>query len=82
MKAEKLGKSSLFLTNFYKPLEPFIYYVKQVRGVFIPSPVRVGTLLSEVPGTPIGASFFEFELKPTGNDSADQTQHEFQHHIV
>ena len=26
--------------------------------VFIPSPVRVGTLLSEVPGTPIGASFF------------------------
>jgi len=50
--------------------------------VFIPSPVRVGTLLSEVPGTPIGASFFEFELKPTGNDSADQTQHEFQHHIV
>ena len=47
--------------------------------VFIPSPVRVGTLLSEVPGTPIGASFFEFELKPTGNDSADQTQHEFQH---
>ena len=27
--------------------------------VFIPSPVRVGTLLSEVPGTPIGASFFE-----------------------
>ena len=50
--------------------------------VFIPSPVKVGTLLSEVPGTPIGASFFEFELKPTGNDSADQTQHEFQHHIV
>ena len=33
--------------------------------VFIPSPVRVGTLLMEVPGTPIGASFFEFELKPT-----------------
>ena len=50
--------------------------------VFIPSPVKVGTLLSEVPGTPFGASFFEFELKPTGNDSADQTQHEFQHHIV
>ena len=50
--------------------------------MFIPSPVRVGTLLSEVPGTPIGASFFEFELKPTGNDSADQTQHEFQHHIL
>ena len=50
--------------------------------VFIPSPVRVGTLLSEVPGTPIGASFFEFELKPTGKDSADPTQHEFQHHIV
>ena len=30
--------------------------------VFIPSPVRVGTLLSEVPGTPIGASFFKFEI--------------------
>ena len=50
--------------------------------VFIPSSVRVGTLLIEVPGTPIGASFFEFELKPTGKDSADQPQHEFQHHIV
>ena len=25
--------------------------------VFIPSPVRVGTLLMEVPGTPIGAIF-------------------------
>ena len=45
--------------------------------VFIPSPVRVGTLLMEVPGTQIGASFFEFELKPTGKDSADPTQHEF-----
>ena len=56
----------------------FKYYV----CVFIPSPVRVGTLLMEVPGTPIGASFFEFELKPTGKDSADPTQHEFQHHIV
>ena len=50
--------------------------------VFIPSPVRVGTLLKEVPGTQIGASFFEFELKPTGKDSADPTQHEFQHHIL
>ena len=39
--------------------------------VFIPSPVRVGTLLSEVPGTPFGGSFFEFELKPTGKDSVD-----------
>ena len=49
--------------------------------VFIPSPVRVGTLLLEVPGTPNGASFFfKFELKPTGKDSADSTQHEFQHH--
>ena len=48
--------------------------------VFIPTPVRVGTLLMEVPGTPIGASFFEFELKHTGKDSADPTQHEFQHH--
>ena len=49
--------------------------------MFIPSPIRVGTLLiMEVPGTPIGSSFFEFELKPTGKgsvDSADPTQHEF-----
>ena len=50
--------------------------------VFIPSPVRVGTLLMEVPGTPIGASFFEFELKPAGKESADPTQHEFQQHII
>ena len=50
--------------------------------VFIPSPGGVGTLLMEVPGTPIGASFFEFELKPYGKDSMDPTQHEFQHHIV
>ena len=34
--------------------------------VFIPSPVRVGTLLTEVAGTSIEASFFEFELKPNG----------------
>ena len=53
-----------------------------VLCVFIPSPVRVGTLLMEVPGTPIRASFFEFELKPTGKDSTDPTQHEIQHHIV
>ena len=33
------------------------------------SPVRVGKLLMEAPGTPNGASFFEFELKPTGKDS-------------
>ena len=39
--------------------------------VFIPSPVKVGTLLMEVPGTPIGASFFEFVLKPNGKDSGD-----------
>ena len=39
--------------------------------------------------TPYGGSwdpswgfFFEFELKPTGKDSADPIQHEFQHHIV
>ena len=44
------------------------------------SPVRVGTLLMEVPWTPIGASFIEFELKPTGIDSA--VQHEFQHHTL
>ena len=50
--------------------------------VFIPSPVRVGTLLMVVPGTPVGASFFKFKLKPTGKDSAYPTQHEFQHHIV
>ena len=50
--------------------------------VFIPSPIRVSTLLVEAPGTPIGASVFKFELKPTGKDSADPTQHEFQHHIV
>ena len=37
---------------------------------------------SEVPGTQIGASFFEFELKPTGKDSEDPTQHEFQQHIL
>ena len=36
----------------------------------------------EILGTPIGASFFEFELKPTGKDSGDPTQHEFQQHIV
>ena len=50
--------------------------------VFILSPVRVGALLLEVPGTPILASFFEFELKPSGKDSADPTKHEFQHHIL
>ena len=50
--------------------------------VLIPSPFRVGTVHMEVPGTPNGAPFFEFELKPTGKDSADPTQHEFQHHIT
>ena len=50
--------------------------------VFIPSPIRVGTLLIDVPRTPIGASFLEFELKPTRKDSADPTQHEIKHHIV
>ena len=51
--------------------------------VFIPSHIRVGTLLMEVPGTSIiRASFFEFELKPTGRGSADPIQHEFQHHIL
>ena len=48
---------------------------------FIPSPVRVGTLLRDVPGTPIGGSFFKFELKPTEKNSADPTHHEFQDHI-
>ena len=33
----------------------------------------MGKLRLEVPGTPIGASFFEFELKPE-KDSADPTQ--------
>ena len=42
----------------------------------------MGTFLLEVSGTSIGASFFEMELKPTGKDSADPTQHEFQHHRV
>ena len=42
--------------------------------VFIPSPVRVGTLLMEVPGTPNGASLFEFALKPTGKDSDQLNQ--------
>ena len=42
--------------------------------MFIPSPIRVGTHLMEVPGTPIWASFFHFELKPTGRNSADPTQ--------
>ena len=44
-------------------------------------PVRVFALLMEIPWTPIGASFFQFELKPTGKDNADPTQHEFQDHI-
>ena len=50
--------------------------------VFIPSIVRVGTLLMEVPGTPIGASFIKFELKPTEKESVDPTQHDFQHHML
>ena len=37
------------------------------------------TLLMEVPGTPIGAPFFEFEQPPTGKDSADPTQHEYEY---
>ena len=32
----------------------------------------------EVPQTPIEASFFKFELKYIGKDSADPTQHKFQ----
>ena len=58
---------------------PFIDMAHPVCACVIPSPV-VGTLLMEVPGTPI-VFFSEFELKPTGKDSADPTQHEFQHHI-
>ena len=38
----------------------------------------VGTLLMDVPETSIGASFLEFELKPTGKESEDPTQYEFQ----
>ena len=34
--------------------------------VFIPSPIRVGTLLIEVPGTPIGASFFNLNWNLLG----------------
>ena len=33
-------------------------------------------------GPQMGLLCFEFELKPTGKDSADPTQHEFQHHIL
>ena len=76
------------IPDYFTIVVRFVVVFKQnhhlaVRNVcvFIPSLVRVGTLLKEVPGTPIGASFFEFELKPTGKDSADPTQHEFQHHI-
>ena len=58
------------------PIHRYQEYNDMCMYVFIPSPVRVGTLLMEVPGTPIGASFFEFELKPTEKDSADPTQHE------
>ena len=39
--------------------------------VFIPSNVRLCTIIMEVPGTLIGASFFESELKPTREDSSD-----------
>ena len=56
--------------------------MKAPGSVFIPSPVMVATLLMEAPGTPIGAAFFKFELNPTGKESADPNQHEFQHHIV
>ena len=42
----------------------------------------MGTLLFEVPGMQIGDSFFEVELKLAAKDSADPTQHEFQHPIV
>ena len=45
--------------------------------VFILSGLRVGTVLMEVPGTAIRASFFEYELKTAGKDSADPTYHEF-----
>ena len=47
----------------------------QVLNVFIPSPVRVSTLLMdmEVPGTPIGASFF-FNLNCNLLGSIVQTQ--------
>ena len=45
--------------------------------VFIHSPVKVGTLLMKVPGINSASFFLEFELKPTGNDSAVITQHEY-----
>ena len=52
--------------------------------------VCVNPFTSQGGHTPYGSSwdpkwgffFFEFELKPTGKDCADPTQHEFQHHIV
>ena len=52
-----------FFFTTYTPLEvTFIIFLKGIRSVcgyvFIPSPVREGTLLMEVPGTPSGASFF------------------------
>ena len=50
---------------------PFIDMAHPVCACVIPSPV-VGTLLMEVPGTPI-VFFSEFELKPSGKDSADPT---------
>ena len=40
--------------------------VCSVMCVFIPSPVRVGTLLMEVPGTPLGASFLKLDWNLLG----------------
>ena len=42
--------------------------------VFIPSPVRVGTLLMEVHGTQTKGFVFKFELKLPEKESADPTQ--------
>ena len=69
-----------FLPSF-RPMSPFSNWRRCVC-VFIPSPFRVGTLLMEVPGTPIVVSFFKFELKPTGKDSVDPTHRELQSNIV
>ena len=46
---------------------------EQALGLCVCVCVYPFTLHLEVPGTPIGAAFFEFELKPTGKDSVDPT---------
>ena len=50
--------------------------LKTIRNFLIQSLMKIASgpnIIMEVPGTPIGASFFEFDLNPTGKDSADPT---------